>query len=148
MVEIGLRSSTTSTQFNYFFSICLVKVLHSMVFNLQARALSNLGQCWFFVERWDDKLYFLVLVFTKKTKPLFLCNAKLILENLNFKSSDPIFCFNNSKIFQGFSTFFKANFFIPIIPGVTWDWGPTQNLGPIGSAVLTFIGYTYTQPNR
>ena len=44
VIEIGLRSSTTSTQFNYFFSICLVKVLHSMVFNLQARALSNLGQ--------------------------------------------------------------------------------------------------------
>ena len=23
-------------------------------------------------------------------------------------------------------------------------WGPTQNLGPIGSAVLTFIGYKQT----
>ena len=29
-------------------------------------------------------------------------------------------------------------------------WGPTQNLGPIGSAVLTFIGYKQTNkhPNK
>ena len=24
-------------------------------------------------------------------------------------------------------------------------WGPTRNLGPIGSAVLTFVGYKQTQ---
>ena len=28
------------------------------------------------------------------------------------------------------------------LPGV--KWGPTQNYGPIGSAVLTFIGYKET----
>ena len=27
-------------------------------------------------------------------------------------------------------------------------WGPTQNLGPIGSAVLTFIGYKQTDKHR
>ena len=27
-------------------------------------------------------------------------------------------------------------------------WDPTQSLGPIGSAVLTFIGYKQTNPDR
>ena len=31
---------------------------------------------------------------------------------------------------------------VSIFPGVTW--GPTQNMGPIGSVVLTFIGYKQT----
>ena len=44
--------------------------------------------------------------------------------------------------FRAFSKFFKNKKLLNTIPGVTW--GPTHNLGPIGLAVLTFIGYKQT----
>jgi len=55
--------------------------------------------------------------------------------------------FLNWRIFRKKNPFICRNFF-PILmfqknfPGVIG--GPTQNLGPIGSAVLTFIGYKQT----
>ena len=78
--------------------------------------------------------------YTIKTFSVCLKTVKKILRFLNIFHRILIFFYENRIWWEAL---YFGNFDHSLtIPGVMW--GPTQNVGPIGSAVLTFIGYKQT----